>query len=47
MDTDPNSRPVDENWKLFQEGISEIMSKNIPKKSIPQQWNQPWINNAL
>jgi hypothetical protein len=46
MDTDPNGRPLDENWKLFKEDLSEIMSKNIPKKIIAQRWNQPWINNA-
>ena len=47
MQSDPLSRSVDGNWNLFREAIENTIEKNIPQKTLPAKWNQPWINKCV
>ena len=32
---------------MFKEAFTEIVNKNVPSKTLPAKFNQPWINRAL
>jgi len=42
-----NSNPVNTNWELFKNGIRDIVDRLIPKSTIQNQNNLPWVNDHI
>ena len=44
METDPNSRSVEENWNMIKKSLSDIVSENVPQKKL---FHQDGTNHGL
>ena len=38
---------IDVNWTTFKTKVSEILSDNVPTKTIKEKWDVPWMNSSI
>ena len=47
MNSQPDTKSVEENWCTFRESLTDLISKNVPTKMVSSSPQVPWLTSRL